>query len=56
MNYLTSKQIKKYHKVGFLVVRSIFTKKECDAFKKILANEINKRKKIYQRYQAHKLF
>ena len=55
MNYLTSKQIKKYHKDGFLVVRSIFTKKECDAFKKILANEINKGKKIYQRYKKKKI-
>ena len=51
MTYLTSKQIKKYHKDGFLVAKSIFTKKECDAFKKILANEINKGKKIYQRYK-----
>jgi len=54
MNYLTSKQIKKYHKDGFLVAKSIFTKKECDAFKKILANEINKGKKIYQRYKKKK--
>ena len=50
MKHLTSKQIEKYRKDGFLLARGIFTKKECDAFKKILANEINKGKKIYQSY------
>lgn len=50
MKYLTLNQIKKYHKNGFLLAKGIFTKKECETFKKILSNEINKGKKVYKKY------
>ena len=42
MNYLSLKQIKKYHKDGFLIVRNVFTKKECHELKKTLIKEIDK--------------
>lgn len=40
MNNLTSEEIKKYHKDGFVIVRSVFTEKECEDFKKVLKEEI----------------
>ena len=38
---LNLKQVEKYRKDGFLVLRNIFTRKECDKLKKILIKEIN---------------
>ena len=49
MKLLNSKQIEKYHKDGFLVVKNVFTREECNNFKKILIKEIEKGKDILQK-------
>ena len=49
MNYLSFKQIEKYHKDGFLIVRNVFTRKECNELKKVLIEEINKGKNILKK-------
>lgn len=51
MKYISSKQIEKYHKDGFLHVKRIFTEKECYNLKKILRQEINKGKEIYKKFK-----
>ena len=49
MKILNSKQIEKYHKDGFLVVKNVFTREECNNFKKVLLEEIKKGKDILQK-------
>ena len=49
MNYLSLKQIEKYHKDGFLIVRNVFTRKECNELKEVLIEEINKGKNILKK-------
>ena len=44
MNYLNPKQIEEYHENGFLVVKNIFSEKECSEIKKELIKEIKKGK------------
>ena len=45
------KQIEKYHKDGFLVVKNVFTREECNNFKKILIEEIEKGKDALQKHK-----
>ena len=44
MNYLNPKQIEEYRENGFLVVKNIFSEKECSEIKKELIKEIKKGK------------
>ena len=44
MDYLNTQQIEKFRKDGFLVIKNVFTKKECDELKQTLMQEITKGK------------
>ena len=49
LEHLNLKQIERYQKDGFLVVRNFFTREECDELKKILIEEISKGQDILQK-------
>ena len=49
MNYLNSGQIEKYKKNGFLIVKNVFSIKECDELKQVLIHEIKKGKDIFKK-------
>ena len=49
MNYLSLRQIEKYYKDGFLIVRNVFTRKECNELRKVLIEEIDKGKNILKK-------
>ena len=49
MDYLSLKQIEKYHRDGFLTVKSVFSRKECGELKIELLKEINKGEKILKK-------
>ena len=49
MNYLNSGQIEKYQKNGFLIVKNVFSIKECDELKQVLIHEIKKGKDIFKK-------
>ena len=49
MNYLNSGQIEKYQKNGFLIVKNVFSIKECDELKQELIQEIKKGKDILKK-------
>ena len=49
MNYLNSGQIEKYKKNGFLIVKNVFSIKECDELKQELIQEIKKGKDILKK-------
>ena len=48
---MNSKQVNNYYKNGFLIVKNVFTKNECNKFKNILKNEIVKGNKDYKTYK-----
>ena len=52
MNYLNSKQVDKFHRDGFLIIKNTFTKEECDELKKTLMVEIKKGKDILEKSQT----
>lgn len=52
MDYLSSSQIEKYHNDGFLIVRNIFTREECDELRSVLIEEIEKGKNMLKKSLA----
>ena len=49
MDYLSSKQIEKYHKDGFLIIKNVFTSKECNVLRTALIEEIDRGKNILKK-------
>ena len=54
MKCLSAKQVNQFKQNGFLLVRNVFSESMCSEYKKILVKEIDKGKKIYQKYDNKK--
>ena len=44
MDYLNTQQIEQFRRDGFLIIKNVFTKKECDELKQTLMQETTKGK------------
>ena len=55
MKCLSVKQINQYKQDGFLLVKNVFPKNICNAYKKLLIKEIKKGKKIWEEHNNKKI-